>query len=212
MTTNDTPRPVSPEEAGTPDCPRKPWMTDEELECFRKWIPQGKAALEFGMGGSTRFFFENGIARLDSVESDPSWLKAMAHDPFLAHFIRKKRLLLHYADIGPVRQHGLPRSMQHPSWITYHQSVWQSVDANTLALILIDGRFRLACACQALLRCTRRPPLLIHDFSGRPEYHAILEFTDVLDSAGTSVVLRQKQDVDFRALALVLQSAQFEPL
>ena len=187
-------------------------MSDDELECFRKWIPKGKAALEFGMGGSTRFFFENGVARLDSVESDPAWVKAMAHDPFLAHFIRKKRLFLHYANIGPVRKHGLPCSAPHPYWLAYHQGIWQSIDADTLALILIDGRFRLSSACQALLRCTRRPPLLVHDFSCRPEYHAILDFTDVLDSAGTSVVLQQKQDVDFRALALVLQNAQFDPL
>lgn len=212
MTTNDTAQPSLPEEAGFPVCPQKPWMTDEELECFRKWIPKGKAALEFGMGGSTRFFFENGIARLDSVESDPAWVKAMVHDPFLAFFIRKKRLFLHYADIGPVREHGIPRTAPHPAWLAYHQSIWQSIDTNILKLILIDGRFRLACACQALLRCPQHPPLLIHDFSCRPEYHAILEFTDVLDSAGTTMVLRQKQDVDFRALALVLQNAQFEPL
>lgn len=212
MTTNDTPLPSPPEEAGIPACPQKPWMTDEELECFRKWIPKGGAALEFGMGGSTRFFFENGIDRLNSVESDPAWVKTMAHDPFLAFFIRKKRLILHCADIGPVRELGLPLTGPNLSWLTYHQNIWRFIDTKPLKLILIDGRFRLACACQALLRCSHQTPLLIHDFSTRPEYHAILEFTDVLDSAGTSVVLRQKQDVDFRALALVLQDAQFEPL
>ena len=200
------------EHSGVPICPQKPWMTDEETECFRKWIPKSGVVLEFGMGGSTRLFCETGIARLDSVESDPAWVAAMAGDPFLAFFIRKNRLFLHHADIGPVREHGLPISQPHPGWLRYHQQVWESINADALDMVLIDGRFRLACACQVLLRCPQRPLLLIHDFSCRPHYHAILAFTDVKDSVGTTVVLRQKPDINIRKLALVLQYAQFDAL
>lgn len=209
--TKDATHPPAPEQAGIPVCPQKPWMTDEEADCFRKWIPRGGTALEFGMGGSTRFFFENGIARLYSVESDPAWVAAMERDLFLAFFIRKQRLFLQHADIGPVRQHGVPNSRPHPAWLGYHQQIWTFLADGELDLILIDGRFRLACACQALLRCSQRPPLLIHDFSCRPDYHAILAFTDVLDSAGTSVVLKQKPDCDIRKVALLLQYTQFDP-
>ena len=209
--TKDATQPPPAEQATVPACPPKPWMTDEETECFRRWIPKGGAALEFGMGGSTRFFFENGIARLHSVESDPAWVAAMEQDPFFAFFIRKKRLFLQHADIGPVRQHGIPNSQPHPVWLRYHQQIWKSVDSERLNFILIDGRFRLACACQTLLRCPQRPPLLIHDFSCRPWYHAILTFVDVLESAGTSVVLQQKVDADIRKVALLLQYAQFDP-
>ena len=187
-------------------------MTDEEVECFRRWIPKGGAALEFGMGGSTRFFFENGIGRLNSVESDPTWVSALAGDPFLAFFIRKNRLTLHHADIGPVREHGLPLGNAQPRWLRYHQEIWNIITGNTLDMVLIDGRFRLACACQVLLHCPQFPPMLIHDFSCRPEYHAILAFTDVLDSAGTTAVLKQKPDADIRKAAILLQHTQFTPL
>lgn len=207
----DTTQPSVPEQAKVLLCPQTPWMTEEETKCFRNRIPRGGAALEFGMGGSTRFFFENGIGWLDSVESDPAWVATMGRDPFLAHFIRKKRLFLHHADIGPVRQHGLPDSQPHPVWLRYHQQIWQSVNSEKLDFILIDGRFRLACACQALLHCPQRPLLLVHDFSERPGYHAILAFADILESAGATVVLRQKPDADFRKLALLLQHAQFDP-
>lgn len=206
---NTTPPPA--EQAGILACPQKPWMTDEELDCFLRWIPKGGTGVEFGMGGSTRAFFENGIALLHSVESDPAWVAAMARDPFLAFFIRKNRLYLHHADIGPVRQHGLPNSSPHPKWLTYHQQVWDSLNSATLDLVFIDGRFRLACACQAILRCAQRPPLLIHDFSCRPQYHPILEFADVLDQAGTTVVIQQKPDSDARKVALLLQRTQFDP-
>ena len=37
-----------------------PWMTENEVRLFARWIPLGCIALEFGSGGSTRFFFENG--------------------------------------------------------------------------------------------------------------------------------------------------------
>ena len=105
---------------GIPTCPQKPWMTDEELECFLRWIPKAGLALEFGMGGSTRACFEAGVGRLYSVDSDPVWVEAMIRDPFLCFFIHKKRLSLYHADIGPVRQHGLPCGSPNITWLNYH--------------------------------------------------------------------------------------------
>lgn len=194
-------------------CPEQPWMTEEELVCFKKWIPKTGHILEFGMGGSTRAFCETGMQHLTSVESDPSWVAALRDDPFLAFFIRKGRLTLHYSDIGPVRpqQCGLPASPPNPAWLRYHQTVWQTLDPEKLDFVFIDGRFRLACACQTLLRCPQKPPMLIHDFSNRPSYHAILAFADIVDRAGTTVVLVQKESPDWKKLALVLQQSQFNP-
>jgi hypothetical protein len=186
-------------------------MSDEELECFCRWIPHSGKILEFGMGGSTRRFLESGIARLDSVESDPAWLSAMAKETFFKFFIRKKRLFPHYANIGPTRQHGLPCGSPNLTWLRYHRQAWTDIDAKSLDLVFIDGRFRLACACQTLLRCPQRPPIMIHDFSNRRQYHAILEYTDILDSAETMIVLKQKSDADFRKLGLLLQETQLYP-
>ena len=37
--------------------PAAPWMTESEIQLFARWLPFGCIALEFGVGGSTRFFF-----------------------------------------------------------------------------------------------------------------------------------------------------------
>lgn len=197
--------------SGTPVCPEAPHMSEEERQCFRKWIPKGGRALEFGMGGSTRFFLESGIGHLTSVESDPGWFSMMCSDPFCGFFMQKKRLVLLLADIGPVQDKnwGRPSLPVKVEWLRYHQEVWTHIAPETLDLILIDGRFRVACCCQALLRCPQNPPLLIHDFTQRPEYHVLLDFVDIIDAAGSIIVVRQKNDVDWKRLALLLQKAQF---
>ena len=194
-------------------CPEQPWMTEEEQVCFKKWIPRRGRVLEFGMGGSTRLFCETGVEHLTSVESDPSWFFAMQNDPFLAFFIRKARLSLHYADIGSVipNRCGLPTGPASPIWLRYHQDVWQTFSARQLDLIFIDGRFRLACACQALVHCPQKPPMLMHDFLNRPQYHAILNYVDIVDKAGTTAVLVPKKRIKWQSLIIVLQKTQFDP-
>ena len=40
--------------------PAAPWMTESEIQLFARWLPFGCIALEFGVGGSTRFFLKMG--------------------------------------------------------------------------------------------------------------------------------------------------------
>lgn len=193
--------------------PASPWMTDPEVKLFSKWLPFGCTALEFGSGGSTRFFFENGAKQLSSVEGDGNWIESLVADPFLAFFLGKGRLKIHMPDIGPIRENSCsnPAGDVSPKWLNYHNEIWELIDCSALNFILIDGRFRLACALQSIVYCEQKPLLLFHDFWNRPVYHPILEFVDVLDRAETSAVLRQKDVVDWRKLTVCLQRAQFDP-
>jgi hypothetical protein len=211
MTSTGAAMQVSPQPAG--QCPEKPWMTPAEIVCLQRWIPKRGQALEFGMGGSSRFFFENGIGTLWSVESDPAWLAVVLQDPFLDYFRRKDRFVPWLAEIGAVIPNGLgyPAAPPHPDWLRYHQGIWGLLPSpDILDFVLIDGRFRLACACQTLLRCPQKPLIVIHDFSDRPAYHPILDFVETLETAERTVVVRQKEHPDWKALALLLQEAQFK--
>lgn len=193
--------------------PAAPWMTESEIQLFARWLPFGCIALEFGVGGSTRFFFENGGFKLASVEGDRAWGQSILEDPFLAFFIKNGRLSLHLPDIGPILPDACstPQDPPMPQWLHYHSEIWDNIDCANLGFILIDGRFRLSCALQSIIRCAQRPTVLMHDFWNRPMYHPVLEFMDVLDRDGSLVVLRQKESIDWRKLVRCLQRSQFDP-
>lgn len=189
--------------------PQAPRMSEAELELLRAAIPRGGKVLEFGSGGSTAYFFEHGAASLVSVESDRAFLEGIAAQPGL----RGKAWLPIHASIGATGDWGYPAAAEpQAAWLNYHQSSWGLMPDRAFDLILIDGRFRVACLCQSLLRCENpEVRILIHDFWVRPNYQVALEHCEALQRAESSVLLRRKADIDWRALALTLQDYQFTP-
>jgi hypothetical protein len=49
--------------------------------------------------------------------------------------------------------------------------MWSDPRLAQADLYLIDGRFRLACFAQALLRCREGAFIAFHDYASRPHYH-----------------------------------------
>lgn len=190
--------------------PDAPHMDNNEIALFRKYIPSGGRALEFGCGGSTRFFFGNGIEKLFSVENDIKWAQCVLNDNFLRPFVQAERLKLFMIDIGPLKENawGIPDGMPTHLWLKYHSEVWSCIESGKLDFILIDGRFRVACALKTILYCKQRPLVFIHDFWNRAQYFPILSFMNVIDRIDTSVVLQQKWRIDWRAFCMMLQHYQ----
>ncbi|MDR0827335.1 MAG: hypothetical protein LBN33_05595 [Desulfovibrio sp.] len=186
-------------------------MTEEEIDLLKRYTPFGGSVLEFGSGGSSSYFFEAGVKRLVSVESDKAWLGALAQTPIINFFYKKNRWLPIHANIGPTREFGLPRSsIPRLSWLQYHQGCWSLMPDMNFDLILIDGRFRVACLCQSLLRCANNNAVFImHDFWPRQDYHCVLKLCSVIDQGGSSVVLKKKKRMNWRLLVNLLQAYQF---
>lgn len=128
--------------------PTQPWMTESETGLYLRHLPHGCTALEFGAGGSTRFFFDNGGYKLTSVEGDGKWCARIRDDAFLGYFIRKGRLKVFQPDIGPLVEGGCstPQGDASIAWSNYHTEIWNLVEVASLDFICIDGRFRLSCA------------------------------------------------------------------
>ena len=58
-------------------------------------------------------------------------------------------------------------------------------------LVLIDGRFRVACC----LKCPAKVPILFDDFLGRPQYHSVLDYFQIVEQVGRMVVLNKTAPV-----------------
>ncbi len=151
--------------------------------------------LEYGAGGSTFLALMNtNISKVISVESDANWLKYLRNWAQIREN-ESTRLSFIHTDIGKTGEWGVPlensKSDLFPNYIEapYHKDEKYDV-------IFIDGRFRVACALKAVLHAGPNLRILMHDFNDRPQYHCILEFLDIIDTADTMALFKVKENFD----------------
>ena len=126
--------------------------------------------LEYGSGGSTVMAGALPGKHVVSVESDAAWATGMrawfAANPPLSP------VRLHHADIGPTRDWGYPDDLRsHRKWAAYPVEIWDEPGFVAPDVVLIDGRFRLACFLTVLLRSPHPVTVLWDDYADRPHYH-----------------------------------------
>ena len=75
-------------------------------------------------------------------------------------------------------------------YIFYIQSIYD--------LILVDGRFRVACTLQSILNCQNNKNLkiLIHDYSFRDEYQIVEKYLNRDESINSLYVFSIKEQID----------------
>lgn len=178
----------------------KPQMSDLEIEMFVKFVGKSEKYLEFGAGGSTLLAAVSGAQSIISVDSDANWLEKVKSSREATGI----PLEIVLADIGPVGDWGVPLGTADAiKWPSYYLSVWNDLKTPP-DVVMVDGRFRVACALQALIRMEKDGIVLFHDFWNRPHYHTILPFCDVLDRVDTLAVLKLSELADFRKMALLI--------
>jgi hypothetical protein len=156
-----------------------------ELGLFEHHLKGINNYFEFGSGGSTA---QAAIkARyVVSVENDAQW-----------HASLRERLgpcgnIFWYTIDHKVTpgQWGKPGADSDPGdWRRYTHAYNASFAAD---LILIDGRFRVSCALCVWSHITDQTVVIIHDFRSRPHYWVIMPWYDLVESAGSLVVVRKK--------------------
>lgn len=150
--------------------PPKLTMPEAEAAALAEAYGAARVILEYGSGGSTLVAADNAGALVFSVESDADWV-SMMRDWFDAN-PPKARLVLHHADIGTTKAWGMPRNMSGARrWPAYANSVWDLGNFTPPDMVLIDGRFRLACFLTVLIRSTAPVRVLWDDYAERPGYH-----------------------------------------
>ncbi|HEX2592798.1 MAG TPA: hypothetical protein VHL34_14950 [Rhizomicrobium sp.] len=181
-----------------------PHMTPIELAQFKRLLGGATHYLEFGCGGSTVLAASYPLEHIWSLDSDKAWIENCKRQDSVRGLLLDGRITFHHVKIGPTRRWGYPDGKEYATrWPNYYLSIWQHLDPKLLDLILIDGRWRVQCTFQSLLRVNPDCILAMHDFSDkRPEYRAILEFVDVLDQSEKLITFRRKADIDWQRLAL----------
>jgi hypothetical protein len=148
-------------------------MSAAEASLFEAFAKRAKSYLEWGAGGSTLVAARLVGGRVTSVESSQAWLDRV--DRELGYARMQDRVRLHRVDIGPVGEWGWPAGHAHRyQWPGYYGEPYRAGAAKTDAgLVLVDGRFRVACFARFMVNAPPTSVVLVHDYANRPEYHVI---------------------------------------
>lgn len=159
--------------------------------------------LEYGSGSSTLWAVEAGC-QVVTVESDASFLASLeGRCRKVARPADAGSMSFIHADIGRTGPWGVPStrlsaSHQRARWAAYPMAPWVTLGRDFRAdLILVDGRFRVACALAVvLMQGDSEWRLLFDDYADRQEYWPIERFADLVELRGRMAVFQPKSGVD----------------
>lgn len=204
---------ASPGSAERPDSKAsalQPHMKPSEVSYLAAFLGRTGSYVEFGAGGSTVLACQLVSGRVIAVDSSREWLDKVARA--CAELADRPQPLLVHVDIGPTGAWGAPIDEGgRDRWPRYSSAVWECPGATLADLYLIDGRFRVACALEALLRCRSDAILLVHDYAPRPQYRIIEEFARPVIACETLAAFVRRDAFDRRGARRALQHARYQP-
>lgn len=189
-------------------------MTENELKTLNPVLSTAVRYLEFGTGNSTKLAVScPNIEKIVAVESDAQFFEdVVAPDAGIKEAMQTYRLTIHCIDIGKTVRWGRPADEQSRHlWPNY--SLMPYNDFKDYDLVLIDGRFRMACALNALLCATNEFTLMIHDYTPRKQLHRLVwsglfDVVTVVDSLG---IFRPRPIRNRQAIQRAIQRYQYLP-
>ena len=181
-----------------------PWMfSKSKKEVFQKYCTKAKGYFEYGCGGSTEAASKLlPHEHIHSVESDPLWISKVKDSIPSIQFT--------YINIGPISEYGYPATeTEREVWPTYNQA-WTTVQHQS-DLVLIDGRFRVACLLWICLNPKTIQWILFDDFKNRKHYFCVLEFIDIFEQADDLIVCKPKENLDIEKCTLLYNKYSYNP-
>lgn len=175
-------------------------MTVREVALFERYLAKAANYFEFGCGGSTMLACKVGQPDMSvySVDSSQEWIDTVKKNPYADNKTKENLLHMHTVNIGPVGSWGYPTqtvAQSQGAWYLYSQAI--SMAGREFDLVMVDGRFRVACLLQSFIS-NPQASVLIHDFfepGHHNAYKALLNVSEVVDRVDTLVALRPKANV-----------------
>lgn len=187
-------------------------MLKNELEILHKHIDSSTMYLEFGSGESTVYAAgAKSIKHIDSVESSEEFVEEnLKSKSVVVEALESGKLTLNVIDIGKTGLWGFPVNKEKKHlWPNYSLSVFSKKSEHDL--VLVDGRFRIACTLNAILNTPRNCKIIIHDFWISPEYHKLLRYLDLLERADTIAVFSKKKNISAKKIRRLIKKYQYMP-
>ena len=168
---------------------------------FRQELAACRVYGEYGCGSSTIWVAHHSNARILAVDSSPAWIAKVRK----ATADQSERISIKAIDLGELGDWGYPTTYRHRHHFrNYVHSPWQH-GAVKPDLVLIDGRFRVACFLHSLLAAAPGTSILFDDYTNRPHYHLVEEFCPIEQTEGRQALFRVPEELDREAIGRELE-------
>jgi len=107
------------------------------------------SVFEYGLGESTLIAAHTGVPRYAGVDSDAAWV-ALTRDNFVPSHFR-----FNFADIGATKAWGHPNDESLQKIHYNYQLAPLVLEDEPFDVYLVDGRYRIACACVSFLHAMK---------------------------------------------------------
>jgi hypothetical protein len=178
----------------------EPYLSKNDKTMFYKYLDSIKVYFEYGSGGSTyQAAIRPNISKIYSVESVIMWQNKVKQVTQLQESAKE---IIHIFNEMDAQQYnwGFPgKNATDIQKINYSNHI-RNLNENQqldIDLVLIDGRFRVAC-CLKCFDVIRKDCLVaFDDFLNRKHYHIVLDYFDIVDKTSDNrmVVLKKKINV-----------------
>lgn len=173
--------------------PTEPFFASSAAsEAFKCLLANANFYVEYGSGGSTYLAAKLG-KKFESYEVSPDFASLVQKkiQSSLEPSCYKSVVKVIYC--GPTRSWGVPfpwiinRFLYAKEMKSYSDPHWLNSGGNP-DLILIDGRFRVACALKGVLALSEKDGwcMVVDDYADRKEYHVISQFVSLDKLVGTT--------------------------
>jgi len=182
----------------------------EASQYFKELVTGTEIYLEYGAGASTLMAHEL-RCHFVTVESDAYFLELVEDECLSLNSGREKDFATFiHADIGRTGAWGKPVFPSFPrptKWKSYAAAPWATLGRDfRAAAILIDGRFRVACALTVALQQPDDPWILMFDdYTERREYWAVEEFLQLKRFCGRMAIFEPSPGIDRNAAIVALE-------
>lgn len=158
--------------------PKQPFMPAACADHLRDCLLSSRSYLEYGSGGSTMLALSLGVPVIQSIESDAPWLERLKATAQSAYPGYAGLYTGTWIDLGATGNWGYPVNHdQHAVYWKYPLAPWTSDRVSMPPdLVLIDGRFRVACLLATVLYAPAGTTVLFDDYGDRPHYHEVEDF------------------------------------
>ena len=174
-----------------------PELSANDMKMFYQYLDKATVYFEYGSGGSTyQANLRPNIQKIYTVESDKTWmnkLKSCIKDDSKITYI--------YSEMGTKpRTWGYPsKSCEKSNLINYSEHIRNLgiEERSKIDLVMIDGRFRVACCLKCFDIINDGCFIAFDDFLNRKKYHIVLNYYDIVEKTEDKrmVILRKKKNV-----------------
>jgi hypothetical protein len=174
-----------------------PELGKNDIKMFYRYLDKATVYFEYGSGGSTyQVSLRPNIQKIYTVESDKTWMNK------LNSIIKNNTKITYiYNEMG-TKPHtwGYPsRRCLKSNLINYSEHIRNLgiEERSKIDLVMIDGRFRVACCLKCFDIINDGCFIAFDDFLNRKKYHIVLNYYDIVEKTEDKrmVILRKKKNV-----------------